>query len=466
LGNWRYDMQSRDVYNGTLPETYPIRTIADEYTRDPKRMFSAANSANLPIIEYMEAITQPSDREQNELTTVEAVLWYMCGIDMQDTGYMNSNQLIRLGDMTTTEFDLSPQGKLLYNLMDFDYMWSLIRGSEDESFNQAAHGALNPANQTNRSPMALGLLEPGEPWNEYQTLMMTQSDTWGPSIDYRDIVGEIRVTNQKEVRKPYRDMTYDQAQQLRTAEGVRHMIVEIGLSKETFALSGRGVQMRCTYDYLTNPSLSVRDFRFEVERIGIAMRIKLFLEIVDFLITQASVQAPNDALYGGLTSINAEKWLQWRKLWNRYQLTTILGDPVSITKWELAMLGKLPNDSVMGVNQLIQALNETRNSRQLNQGTRIPNYGWIDNVYDTTLYAKFTESNDSGLNNGQSGKYLLCFNRPTASRLWFRRQSRQDESGRDTQSRMVYRDLHVEIGKDRPEKPTTGKSNIIRTQIS
>lgn len=474
-------MHSQEIFEGRATETYPIRTIVDAYAQDPPAMFAAADAAGLPIIEYAESITDVDDREANELSTVDAMLWYLCGIDMGEGGYNTPNQFIRIGDMQAKEFDFSPAGKLWYNIMDFDFMWAIIRGSEDENVHRDAHEELlrsvlqgvagidrvsETGDTTSGSPNLLGTLTPGEPWNEYQQLMMAQADSWGPSIDYRDIVGDIRITNKKEIQRPFRHMSFMNANMLRTAETVRHMIAQVGLSKEKFGLSGHGIQFRASYDYISNPDLSVRDFRFEVERVGIAMRIVLFNQIADFLITQAAVHAPDNEMYGGLTNITGEKWLQWRKLWNRYQLTTALFDPVSATKWELAMLGKMPDDTVMGITQLISLLNSVRNNRQLNRGTRVPQYGWIDNVHSEELYAKFTDSDDSGLNNSGGMKYGLFFNRPTASRLWFRRQSRQDESGRDTQTREVYRDLHAEWGKDRPETPQTGHSNIIRTQVS
>ena len=463
-------MHSHEIFNGGASETYPLRTVTDAYVGDTQRFFNAATAANLPVVEYAESITDPAEREQNELSTAEAMIWYMTGVDMKSDGYMNSGQLVRLGDMTARAFDDSPQGILFWNIVDHDYMWSLIRGSENAEVNTAAYAELNPGRNMEiareRAPMSLGTLEPGEPWNEYQQLMIAQADNWGGEIDYRDIVGQVRITSQKEVLKPFRHMTFEQANMLRTGEGVRHMSVEVGFSKEKVGMAGRGVQMNATYDWVSNPSISVRDFRDEVERIGIAMRIQLFIEITDFLLREAAVHSTNDQIYGNLQNITADKWLQWRKLWNRYQMTTFIGDPISVTKWELTMLGARGDAHTIGVAQLVNMLQTARNNRQLNTGSQIPQYGWIDNVYSAELYNKFTDSDTTGLNNNGGEKYGLFFNRPTASRFWFRRQSRQDETGRDTQGRYIYRDLHTEIGKDRIEKPETGRSNIIRARIS
>ena len=474
-------MLTHEIFDGGAEETFSIQDITEGYRSDPSRFFQQADEAELPVIEYAESITDPREREQNELSTAEAMLWYLTGVDMGEGGYNSPSQFIRIGNMTDPAFDISPAGKLWHNIMDFDFMWALVRGSEDEGTNSTAHEELlmevmrqmegvdrtsEDGSTNSGSPNLLGTLTVGEPWNEYQQLMLMNKDTWGPSIDYRRIVGDVRITNKKRIQKPYRHMSFQNAQMTRTAETVRHMIAQVGLSKEDFGLSGHGIQFRASYDYVSNPDLNVRDFRFEVERVGIAMRIVLFNEITDFILTNASVHATGDTMYGDLTGINPEKWLQWRKLWNRYQLTTFLSDPISCTKWELMMLGNTGNTNVIGVTQLINMLNTARNSRQLNRGTRVPDYGWVDNVNSQELYNKFTDSSDTGLNNSGGFSYGLFFNRPTASRLWFRRQSRQDESGRDTQTREVYRDLHVEWGKDRPETPQTGSSNIIRTQIS
>ena len=472
-------MLTHEIFDGVATETYPIQVVAEAYNQDSSRFFQAAEDAHLPVIEYAESITDPQDREANELSSAEAILWYLTGVDMGEGGFNSPSQFIRIGDMRDPAFDISPAGKLWHNIMDFDFMWAIVRGSEDEGVNASAHEEVlrevlrlgvdrvsESGENTNLSPMLLGTLTEGEPWNEYQQLMLAQADNWGPSIDYRNIVGDVRITNKKRIQTPYRHMTFNQAQTTRTAETVRHMIAVVGLSKEDFGLDGHGIQFRASYDYVSNPDLNVRDFRFEVERVGIAMRIVLFNEVCDFLIRNAAVHPAGDPTYGDLTAITSQKWLQWRKLWNRYQMTTALFDPLSATKWELAMLGSTGDANNIGVTQLISMLNSARNQRQLNTGSRVPQYGWIDPVNSQELYNKFTDSDDSGLNNSGGKRYGLFFNRPTASRLWFRRQSRQDESGRDTQTREVYRDLHAEWGKDRPEKPTTGNSNIIRTEIS
>ena len=474
-------MNTHEIFNSGADQTYPIRTIADGYNQDPSRFFAQADEAGLPVIEYAESITDPNDREANELSTAEAMLWYLTGVDMGEGGFNSPSQFIRVGDMRDPAFDISPAGKLWYNIMDFDFMWATIRGSEDENLNSAAHedllmsvirnmGDVNrtaeDGSTTSGSPHLLGTLTPGEPWNDYQQLMMMNKDNWGPSIDYRRIVGDIRMTNKKKIQRTYRHMTYENAMVLRTAETVRHMIAQVGLSKEEFGLSGHGIQFRASYDWVSNPDLNVRDFRYEVERVGIAMRITLFNEIVDYILENATVHSSTDTMYGNLTNLTAEKWLLWRKIWNRYQLTTFLSDPVNCTKWELMMLGSTGSSDLIGVGQLINMLNSARNRKQLNMGVMVPDYGWIDNIHSQQLYNKFTDSDDSGLANGGGGSYGLFFNRPTASRLWFRRQSRQDESGRDTQTREVYRDLHMEWGKDRPETPQTGNSNIIRAQMS
>ena len=479
-------MNTQEVFEGGAPETYSLPTLAEEFRTNPIKIFRAAEEAELPMIEYLESITDPTEREQNELLTAETLLWYLCGVDCHDTGYMNANQLNRLGDMTDPNFDRTPQGKLLWNIIDFDFMWSLIRGSENDEINRQEHDRMfsNIVNRVNEDgtqggPMALGTLTPGEPWNDYQELQREMQDNWGPSIDYREIVGSVRTTAKKRIQRTYRDMSFENAQMMRTAEGVRHMIVEIGLEKEDFGLSGHGIQMRASYDYLSNPDLAVRDFRFEAERIGIAMRMSLFNEIVDFILTQADVwgvtgvSADSTGPYGSLQSITTEKWLQWRKLWTRFSPDVVLGDVETITKWEKVVLGTGTSYTTdRGIQALIDSANRGRNSLQLNNGTRIPRYGWIDETFSKDLYGKFTDSTDEKLGSATSDsntalKYLLFFNRSTASRLWFRRQSRQDESGRDTQARFLYRDLHAEWGVDRPiKKPETAESNIIRTNVT
>ena len=470
-------MNTQEVFEGGASETYSLPTLAEEFRTSPIKMFRAAEEAQLPIIEYLESITDATEREQNELLTAETLLWYLCGVDCHDTGYMNTNQLIRLGDMTDPNFDRSPQGALLWNLIDFDFMWSLIRGSENDEINRQEHDRLfsNVVNRvsedgTQGGPMAIGTLTPGEPWNDYQELQREMEDNWGPSIDYREIVGSVRTTAKKRIQRTYRDMSFDNAQMMRTAEGVRHMIVEIGLDKEDFGLSGHGIQMRATYDYLSNPDLAVRDFRFESERIGIAMRMSLFNEIVDFILEEATpwtVTGQGAGVYGHLNDITTEKWLQWRKLWTRFTPDIVLGDVETITKWEKVILGTGTSYTTdRGVQALIDSANRGRNNLQLNNGTRIPRYGWIDETFSKELFKKFTEATDGELTGG-SKKQLLFFNRSTSSRLWMRRQSRQDESGRDSQSRFLWRDLHAEWGVDRPmKKPETAESNIIRAHVT
>lgn len=488
-------MLSEQVIDFGANETYPIRQISENFEQDDTRFFRAARSLGIPVFQLVEMLTKREERDMNEMTTAALMMWYMSGVDVEsDSGFSANNKLTQIGDMSKDEFDLSPQGKLFWEICANDWVSSIVYGSETnpEMFEEemqrhnpayALNGRAAPNREIIYDPNepsdanhsnALAQLAAGEPWNEYLELMWAIRDDWGPSIDWSEIVGGVMTTNRKEIEKKYRDMSFDESTMLRTGEMVQHMIAEVGFSKETVGMRGHGIQFRASYDYITNPSVTARDFRWENERVGVAMRIVLFLQVVDHLITNATVQSGDP--YGDLTNINAQKWMQFRKMPVSKPYNLLLADPESITKFEIAMLGSMlagsQDNNIAGMSQLVAALNRTRNSRQLNSGSLIPRYGWIDNLHSQTLYNKFTLSDEDSLGDA-SHTYALLANRSSASEIVFRRQSRQDESGRNTRERYVYRDLHTEWGIHRPEDPLAtgagthrGQSNIIRTRIS
>ena len=397
--------------------------------------------------------------------------------------------------MTQAEFDMTPQGKLFWEICSEDWVNCIAHGSEtnpdmfqdeldkhnpahqiqsvsrDNIFYPNSSTEIRPDDATHNN--LLGQLAAGEPWNDYQQLMWMMRDDWGPSIDWMEVVGGVMTTNKKEVEKKYRDMSFNEATMLRTAETVQHMIAEVGFTKETVKMQSHGIQFRASYDYISNPDVSARDFRWEIERTAVAMKIVLFLQLMDFLITQADVQMGTDP-FGDLTSLTSEKWMNFSKMPMSKPFNLFFAEPTMITKWQLAMLGFMGDANQMtGVTQLMAALSRAKDSMQLNRGSRLPRYGWIDNIHSQELYNKFTDSNDTALNNSGGEKQALLCNRSSSSELILRRQSRQDESGRNTRERYVYRDLHTEWGIHRPENPLEsgagthrGKSNILRTHIS
>lgn len=489
-------MLSSQIIDFGAGETYPIRQLAENYEQDNGHRFRlAAESLGITEFELAEFLTKPEERNANELSSAAMMMWWMSGVDIEsDNGFANGNKLTQIGDMSTDEFDITPSGKLFWEICSQDWLLATAWGSEtnpdmfnDEMDNHnPAHQVQNMGPPTNRNiyydPTApndanhanvLGQLAAGEPWNEYQMLMWMIRDDWGPSIDWMDIAGGVMTTNKKQIEKKYRDMSFDESTMLRTGEMVQHMIAEVGFSKEKVDLQAHGIQFRASYDYITNPDISARDFRWEVERTGVAMKIVLFLQFANFLIGQAEVQ-PGEDTYGDLTNITAQKWLDFSKMPTSKAYNVFLTTPQEITKWQLAMMGNLgPNNQMSGVTQLMNAISRTRDSLQLNRGSRLPRYGWIDNIHSQELYNKFADSNDLGLNNGGGEKQALMLNKSSSSEIVFRRQSRQDESGRNTRERYVYRDLHTEWGIHRPENPLDsgagthrGKSNIIRTAIS
>ena len=487
-------MLSSEIIDLGAAETYPVRQLTDNFQADQDKFYRACTTLGISLTELFEFLTKPEERRANELNSISLALWYM-GVDVDsDNGFANNNKLLQIGNMENKEFDMSPQGKLFWELCEQDWVYAIAHGSESNptmfqeemerhnpgysgpnqsgiTVNRNLYDPTQP-NDNNHSNL-LGQLAAGEPWNAYQELMWMMRDDWGPSIEWTQIAGGVKTTNAKEVEKKYRDMSFDESTLLRTAETVQHMIAEVGFSKETVMMQSHGLQFRASYNYISNPSVSARDFRWEVERTAIAMKIVLFLQFMDFLITNAAVQPGGDT-YGNLESITAEKWLTFSKMPTSKPFNIFISDPVSITRWQLAMLGNLNSTNALsGVTQLMALLNQSRSNLQLNKGSTLPRYGWVDNLHSQMLYRKFTDSDDTGLANGNGQKQALMFNRSSASEIIFRRQSRQDESGRNTRERYVYRDLHTEWGIHRPENPLEsgagthrGKSNIIRTHIS
>ena len=503
-------MQSPQVVDWSARETYSIREITEGWQRDRSIYESGAAALGMGTVEFLEGITKPQERRMNDLTTAALMMWYMKGVDIESDGDFGiNNSIINIGDMTQPDFDLTPEGKLFWEICNFDFIWSVIRGSETnedvnrdvyESQNPAYHQnylndrdilerlenivnlLANPDSNVNRDPVypstfpggMLGAFSAGEPWNEYQELMWEQRDNWGPQLDWMDIAGNVRTTNKKEVQRKYRDMSFDEASMMRTGERVRHMIGEVGVSKDKLGLQGHGLSFEATFDYVTNPDFSARDFRWEVERVGVAMKIVLLLQFLNFLIEQARYLDGSDE-YGNLENINGEKWLSWRKRPAYKPYDIMLSTPRGITRFELAMLGDMgAGNSMSGVAQLVSALNRTRNSRQLNKGGSLPRYGWVDAIHSQEVYNKFaTEGAVLGTNHNTTTDQALFLNKGSASEVWFRRQSRQDAVTRDEENRTVKRDLHAEWGLARPENPLAGganthrgESNIIRTDIS
>ena len=473
-------MQSGQVIEWQTRDTYPIRQIAETWQRDPSIYTRAAASIGLPELEFLEAITKPEEREMNDLTTAALMLWYMTGVDIESNADFGvHNNLISFGDMREQKFDSTPIGKLFWKVCDYDFMTSMILGRSETNPELLVEVMEdnNPAHMAraypNTAPMALGTLAAGEPWNEFEKLMWMMKDDWGPTMDWLDLVGNVRTTNREKIQKKYRDMSFSEANMLRTGELIQHMIAEIGFSKEELGMDGHGLRFQASYDYITNPDTTVRDFRWEIERVGIAMKIVLFLQVVDFLITNATVQPASD-IFGNLENITSEKWFNFSKMPVSKPYNVFLSTPMMITKWQLAMLGNMgAGNEMSGAVQLMNAMSRAKDRLQLNKGSVLPRYGWVDNVHSEDLYNKFADSNDDGLSNGGGEEQGLMYNKSSSSEIVFKRTSNQDESGRNTTSRYVFRDLHAKWGIHRPENPLEsgagthrGKSNIIRTHIS
>ena len=489
-------MNSPAVIDFGANDTYPVRQLTESWEHDQTKFYNAAAALGIPVFQLVEFLTKPEERAMNDLTTAALMMWYMSGVDIEsDNGFSANNKLVQIGDMTQDEFDMTPQGKMFWEIVSQDWCNSIAYGSptnpdmwrdEMDRHNPAVllqsltrnpdplENIYNPtppddANQSN----ILAQLAAGEPWNEYQELMWMMKDDWGPSIDWMQVVGGVSTTNKEEVEKKYRDMSFNEALMLRTGETVQHMITEVGFSKAKVMMQAHGIQFRASYDYINNPSVSARDFRWEAERVGVAMKIVLFLQVLDFIIKEAAYQPKIDP-FGNLETLTSERWLNFSKMPMSKPFNLFFSTPQMITKWQLAMLGFMGADNQMtGVTQLMNIMRRAKDSMQLNNGSRLPRYGWIDNIHSQELYNKFDDSDESGLNNSGGEKQALLCNRGSSSEIIFKRTSDQDESGRNTRERYVYRDLHTKWGIHRPEDPLEsgagthrGKSNIIRTAIS
>ena len=329
-------MLSAEVIDFGAMDTYPVRQLTESWEQDQNRFYNAATALGIPVFQLVEFLTKPEERAMNDLTTAALMMWYMSGIDIEsDNGFASNNKLVQIGDMREPEFDMTPQGKMFWEIVSQDWLTSIAYGSEtNPDMIQEEYDRYNPAVQmqgVNRNPdplgniysptipddanqsNLLGQLAAGEPWNEYQELMWMIKDDWGPSIDWMEVVGGVSTTNKEEVEKKYRDMSFNEALMLRTGETVQHMIAEVGFSKAKVMMQAHGIQFRASYDYINNPSISARDFRWEAERVGVAMKIVLFLQVLDFIITQAAYQPANDP-FGNLEDLTSEKWLNFSKM--------------------------------------------------------------------------------------------------------------------------------------------------------
>jgi len=391
-----------------------------------------ADESNLTLSQQLETMS-PTDPSQHQYQAVEELL-YRRGYDLydDDDGQIVSSPMRNFGrwskDSDVSDTDAANDRLLLDEHLAKSYSKTLTTGIKTRNL------------LLMKSLQSTGTLEVGNPLNPYYDAQFIRAKLFGPSIDFRRIVGNITRIREEVYRLPKYNNSTDERKMDRRAEGAMPRMMELDYQDQTlqFQLFRKGIE--ATYDYLNSSQTRVSMIRNAIEEVAEQHRIALF----ELVVTEIEKKLPTANEFtrtgGAANKITFNQWLRFRKRFGSlYSPDIVLGNSEAITQFELMFadfsLGDA-NGTQVPVGQLSQYNSGlVRNPQLLNNVPTVPEYGWYDD-----LSTDIIEPNK-----------LLVFDRERSSNLVFQIGSDQDETKREPGPRVIQRFLATKAGVEVPD---------------
>lgn len=363
---------------------------------------------------------------ENPSTAVDHIL-YKRGFNLYDNEFQISSRMNAFGanwqqqDYNKREDRLSDL-VLVDSHLDMAYWKSLISGTKTTGMG-VSESLFKNLNQ-------LGGISSGSVLNPKFEATFIRAKLFGPSIDFRRIVGDIEYITEENYNLNKDNNKDDERAMEEYPEGVVPKIMTLEYSEENLTFKRFRGGIRATYDYLNSNQTRVSRIRNAIEEIAIYHRIKLFEMIV---------KAIKDALpSGNIGSAKALNWTNWRDFvkgfGSMYSADVMLCKTAESTKWENMSVFNTTS-GLATISQLIATNPQfVSNPYILNNNPVIPEYGWYDGA-------------GAGL---QDNKYLT-FDRDRSSKLVFQRGSDQDETVREAGPQVITRYLSTKAGAFVPD---------------
>jgi len=406
----------------------------------------AAKENGLALGQQMEA-ESPTDPKEHKFQAVEEVL-YRRGYDLFDDqdGYMTSSPMKAFGSWTkqndVPNTEEANDRLLLDEHFSKSYSKTLITGVKTKNL------------ELIKSINSIGDVAEGSVFNPiYNDPTIIRAKLFGPSIDYRRIVGDIIRIREETYKLTKYDNDPDERKMDRMAEGTTPRMMELDYTEDTlrFELFRKGIE--ATYDYLNSEQTRVSMIRNAIEEVAEQHRIAIF-EMIVTEIEKAHIASNAYSAGGGVDGkMTLNQWTRFRKTFGpMYSPDIVLGQSEEISEFELMFLqlggvrvvgtsasaalddGQQADFTELPANQVGNPMLYT-NPRSLNNVPMMPEFGWYDDLSNEIL-----EDNK-----------LLVFDRERSSRLVFQIGSDQDETQRHPGPRVIQRFLATKAGVEVPD---------------
>ena len=293
----------------------------------------------------------------------------------------------------------------------------------------------------------LGGIDAGNVLNPVREGTFFRGKLFGPSIDFRRIVGDVEFITE-ETYKLNKDTNEDDERRMETyPEGVVPKIMSLEYSDESLTFRRFRGGVRASYDFLNSNQTRIGRIRNAIEEIAIYHRIVLFEMVVE-TIHNALVDSD---LSNKRTRSATMTWSAWRDFVKSfgafYTPDIMLCRSDASTIFESVAMSTTANPvSMITIGQFAAtapALNA--NPYILNNTPVIPEYGWYDQLDDKVF------DTDAAIHD------YLVFDKDRSSVIVFQRGSDQDETEREAGPQIITRYLSTKAGCHCPD------ANGIRT---
>ena len=358
-------------------------------------------------------------------------LLYNRGFNLYDNGFQVSARMKNFGPWNQREFNKRDKDNsdlvLVDAHLDSAYWKSLITGqrTKDIGVLESIYKNLNQ----------IGGIMHGNVLNPIRESPFIRAKLFGPSIDFRRIVGDIEFITEESYKLNKDNNADDEKKMEDYPEGVVPKIMTLEYSDESLTFTKFRGGVRATYDYLNSSQTRVGRIRNAIEEIAIYHRIALF-EMVVKAIKAGRVRAGSSNIESLSTELNWSVWRDFVKGFGSfYSPDVMLCRTADSTVWEgmsvSTGVGTIP------VGQLAATTNFGQSPYVLNNTPMIPEYGWYDDLPDDVT--------------GLQTEHYLVFDRDRSSIIIFQRGSDQDETEREAGPQIVTRYLSTKAGAYCPD---------------
>ena len=415
--------------------------LTDSYFKNPGAYQKLAYERGVSVMELLESRIPPKERSKLGASVVEVMMWHRHKVDLIGRGYSGSSPINKVGNFTNDQFNKTDDAKLFWEFNEDSYCRTLQTGASPQELASAPAVGRNPES-TERLSTISGLQQQTAE-NPYDEQPMTLSRKWEPQIDYQRIVASVKNTSRTIVRIPYNTTEEGDPEEMDvTPEGVAPLVVELGYDRETLDFTGYGATIIATDEYLLDNQTTAEAIREEVMKLGMRRREALFHSLI--VLAAKSVPTSNRYYLGGDDQgCSAEKWNQFRKVYENYAMNIMLGNNESVSEWEDMYFGV---DTAKTITMDFFARRGSgSNPSVLNNQPSIPDYGWVNrektvyNSDDVTIAGVQLISADGA-------RFIVTWDRGYGLKVWFRRGLTQDEMERVPGERKMRRHLHTDVG--------------------